>query len=429
MWNESIVNFATSQGAKTIFSNFTNKEVPFCFKGTSFSFCLSRSLFSSYDIDAGSKLLLKTIAKRVDLQNIQTIIDSGCGVGVLGLCLLAHSKKEAKLLCEDRNGLALIYTYANAIKNKIDVNQIQLGWNLFLQNPNMPLADIFVANIPAKAGNNLIKLFFQKVTTWVKPESGVVCIVIVKPLSELALQSVAEANLRICYKEETSDYLVLHLKSAVKLQKEFIGLENYTRSINEYTLQEVKYTLSSVYNLPDFDTLSYSSLQLSQLVLATNLFKGVKNNSSKFTIGFINPVQGHLTLFTLAALLKQNPKFDFSKLEIYLYGLDYLELYITNKNIQDFAQKNGINILVTTKLLFTLGKEELDSFVFNPIPTPLPHEIEFVLGSLSKLKEKHALLFSAKSSDFSQMEKLLKGYSMVRHKKGRGFKAAYLVKK
>ena len=70
-----------------------NKQVPFKFHGEKLKFDLSMGLFSSFDIDAGSRLLLKTLAKHADLDNFENsnassnVIDTGCGTGVLGICL------------------------------------------------------------------------------------------------------------------------------------------------------------------------------------------------------------------------------------------------------------------------------------------------------------------------------------------------------
>lgn len=430
MWNESIVNFIQTKESKTIFSNYTNKEVSFSFKGASFSFNLSRSLFSSFDIDAGSKLLLKSIAKKIDTTNVKQIMDIGCGVGVLGLSLLPHCHKEASLICEDRNALALLYTYHNGLKNNIEANRITPRWNLFLQEAINEQVDLLVSNIPAKAGNNIIKLFLQNSISWVKPQSGVVAIVIVKPLADLAIKSVTEANIPISYREENSEYLVLHLKNPLTTKQKQISNDNYIRNFANFNLKKISYPLHSVYNLPDFDTISYNIIQLSELILSIPLFKEKKHSDKeKRSVAFINPGQGHLPLYTLAALLQENPNFDFSTLEIILYGVDYLELLITNKNIQDFLNQKKKTLSLTTKLLFQIEENEPECFIFNPTSTSLPHEIDFIINKLSDMKQKHTLLFATKSNDFTQIQKLLKSYSIIRHKKGRGYKAGHFIKK
>ena len=50
-------------------------------------FDLSHALFSSFKIDDGSRLLMKTLAKQVNLAEVNSLIDVGCGVGTLGLAL------------------------------------------------------------------------------------------------------------------------------------------------------------------------------------------------------------------------------------------------------------------------------------------------------------------------------------------------------
>ncbi|PKL07993.1 MAG: methyltransferase, partial [Spirochaetae bacterium HGW-Spirochaetae-7] len=58
---------------------YVNKTVPFKFMGAEMSFELSHGLFSSFDIDSGSRLLLKLVAKNVETADVGSILDIGSG--------------------------------------------------------------------------------------------------------------------------------------------------------------------------------------------------------------------------------------------------------------------------------------------------------------------------------------------------------------
>ncbi|MDY7027479.1 MAG: methyltransferase, partial [Spirochaetota bacterium] len=62
-----------------ILTRYANKEVPLQYEGRRISFFLSQALFSSYDIDQGSRLLLKSISGTVDFSRTRRVLDIGCG--------------------------------------------------------------------------------------------------------------------------------------------------------------------------------------------------------------------------------------------------------------------------------------------------------------------------------------------------------------
>ena len=71
--------------ANQYFENNTNleseiKEISYFFKGVKISFFSDNGVFSKSGIDFGSNLLLKT----VNLKNVKTILDVGCGYGTIG---------------------------------------------------------------------------------------------------------------------------------------------------------------------------------------------------------------------------------------------------------------------------------------------------------------------------------------------------------
>ena len=98
--------------AQTAVARFVNKTVPFRFLGRDLVFQLSHALFSSFDIDDGTRALLKSIAQNVDVPALGSVLDVGCGVGVIGACLRAHAPR-AKTVLQDRDALAAAFADAH----------------------------------------------------------------------------------------------------------------------------------------------------------------------------------------------------------------------------------------------------------------------------------------------------------------------------
>jgi 16S rRNA G1207 methylase RsmC len=98
---------------------YSNREVPFRFRGIDFRFALSLGLFSSADIDRGSRLLLKVLSRLLDESPSgglppRRVLDAGCGIGVIGICaaraLMAAGSPPLAVRAQDRDELARIFS-------------------------------------------------------------------------------------------------------------------------------------------------------------------------------------------------------------------------------------------------------------------------------------------------------------------------------
>ena len=97
---------------------YFHKTVTFRAWKHSLQFRTSQELFSSHDIDTGTKFLLRTIVE-ADYGNFQRILDVGCGYGPLGLTLKSlHPDSIVHLF--DRDALAVEYSRQNAELNGLD---------------------------------------------------------------------------------------------------------------------------------------------------------------------------------------------------------------------------------------------------------------------------------------------------------------------
>ncbi len=132
---------------------YFKKRIEYSCRGQSYAFDVAHTLFSSYQIDEGTDLFLRTI----DLTEPRDIIDMGCGCGVIGI-VLAREFPEAQVISLDRDLLAVRYTRYNAALNRTP-NVTAIG-SIGLERAPVEPVDLIVANIPAKIGDEAIEQEF-----------------------------------------------------------------------------------------------------------------------------------------------------------------------------------------------------------------------------------------------------------------------------
>ena len=110
-----------------IVSAYATKETVYRFRGMDLALSLSHGLFSSADVDAGSRLLLKAFSRLLDAAVASgaslpsRVLDAGCGTGVLGIAaaraLAAASAEGLSVRAQDRDELARAFSRVNAARN------------------------------------------------------------------------------------------------------------------------------------------------------------------------------------------------------------------------------------------------------------------------------------------------------------------------
>lgn len=115
------------------------------------------SIFSKDIVDYGTNLLIKTFVKNHEdyLEN-KTILDVGCGYGIIGLSLARIYKNASVDMC-DINSVAVELSKFNTIKNHIkNVREIKES-NAYESITNT--YDFIITNPPIKAGKeNLLNI-------------------------------------------------------------------------------------------------------------------------------------------------------------------------------------------------------------------------------------------------------------------------------
>ncbi len=295
--------------------SLVNKFVPWKFMGHSLSFALSHALFSSHDIDAGSKLLLKTVAQQCKPDGMHTVLDLGCGVGVLGISLKARFP-HLDVTAVDRDALAVEFTRRNARRNGWEAGEggFSVLGSLGLRHLPDRTYDLILSNIPAKAGRTVIDSWLTGCAALLGRD-GLLAVVIVKTLAPIVAEALRQAGHTMIFSEETREYTVFHARPARAWAVDR-SLAPYMRGRMTLSAAGGPLELDTVTGLPEFDTLGYGTVLLRKITDRVEC-------TGKVLLW--NPGQGHL-----AALLWR--RFGRRIRHVTLAGRDLLSLEISRSN-------------------------------------------------------------------------------------------------
>ena len=385
--------------------DYAGRTVSFRHAGQDFRFLLSQSLFSSYDIDRGSRLLLKSIAQHIDVAPMTSALDVGCGVGVLGICL-GKQNPNALVTFQDRDALACEFTRTNARVNQ--VGNARIAGALALEGIPGERFDLIVSNVPAKAGKRVLEDFFRRVPGFLTPR-GVAACVIVSPLGELARAVLSECNATVLHEETNGTHDVYHFACESEAAPHAI-LDTYSRGSHVFHASGTDYTLATVLGLPEFDTPSYRSS------LAQNM-SGNADVGGELLVW--NPGQGHLPAFLWAK------KRDAIR-GISLAGRDILSLKATSSNLENL----GMNPALIRSLHVAsshLGFDTIGAYDFVAAFPDLEIETRALFSVVPSLLRKGGIfLVAAKSSLIYRVLSERHPFTVLSDRRNRGVRCVLL---
>jgi hypothetical protein len=381
----------------TDLSSYVNKTVEFKFNGAALRFDLSHALFSSFDIDQGTRLLLRTVARDPVLASARRILDEGCGVGVIGLCV-AKAFPEAELVLRDRDSLAVAFAERNRLSNKlrgttawVDPEGLasrvarsapRVEWGLLADGREGGVYDFVLSNLPAKAGAPVLASFFARLTgrgpvsapALLSP-AGRAGVVVVKPLAEATKAWIEAAGLAIVGQGRGSGHEAFVVERDRGAASEPVGvapvasgpapasagLETYLRGESRFELVDLVYRAQGFWGLPEFDTPSFGSAVAAEV--AARSFAAEKAAGSGFppleNALFLEPGVGHAALWVARAL---RPR------QVTAASRDALALAATGRNLlglpersrPGFAAVDALGAIDLPAASFELVAERLD---------------------------------------------------------------------
>jgi 16S rRNA (guanine1207-N2)-methyltransferase len=188
---------------------YFKKAIPFTYAGRALTFRVAQDLFSSHDIDLGTRLLLRTLADRAG--GWRRILDLGCGYGPIGLALrAAHPAAEVHLV--DRDALAVAYTRQNACLNGLA--DVEVYGSLGYDDLRRADFDLIASNIPAKAGERAIAHFLRDAAHLLAPD-GMVAVVVIAALEPFVAAVLAETpGAEVLLRRARAGHTVFHYRFA-----------------------------------------------------------------------------------------------------------------------------------------------------------------------------------------------------------------------
>ncbi|MCK5200942.1 MAG: methyltransferase, partial [Spirochaetales bacterium] len=339
-----------------------------------------------------------TLAKEIDFSDIKTVVDVGCGVGVIGLSL-KKKYPEMDITLQDRDALAIEFSKENAGHNKI--KGIHYSGNLSLDGIEEGSQDLILSNLPAKAGNTVLQDFITRSLIYLLPE-GTCAVVVVATLKDTIQTAIRKTKADIIFTEDTREYSVFHYKENSNSEKPGNAGNNedlhecYIRDSADFQINKLQYTLITVYNLPGFDTVPYHIETAAQVM--------EKQPVSGRTL-FWNPGQGHLPL--IAHL--NNPGMI---TETTLASRDILQLKISRENLLkpfSFDNKEDLSLIhiccpekLCTGAIHCVPSSNGKNNTYNSIIISLDDSDDSILDSFLPITKSGAtLIMTGKSSNIA----------------------------
>lgn len=131
--------------------------------GSDFVFRTTWGLFSPEKIDEGTEMIINAINPK----ETDTLLDLGCGYGVIGV-VLAKLAPKGKVHMTDKDFVAVEYAKKNAELNNV-TNTLSYLSNGFDQIPKETKFDIIVSNLPAKISKEYFWILFAEAENFLKP--------------------------------------------------------------------------------------------------------------------------------------------------------------------------------------------------------------------------------------------------------------------
>lgn len=187
---------------------YVSREVTLDCGGRSLALAVSLDLFSSHQVDVGTRMLLRTLQPLVPAGG--RVLDLGCGYGPLGLAL-ATLPAVAGVDLVDRDALALGFARENARRNGLaDPARLHVAASLGLDDVHERY-DLVVSNLPGKAGEPVIASLLAGACAVLRP-GGWVAIVVIEPIRLLVEAALAGMAVEVTYRHDTADYSVFHYR-------------------------------------------------------------------------------------------------------------------------------------------------------------------------------------------------------------------------
>ncbi len=325
---------------------YGSKTVPLRFKGVDITLHLSHGLFSSYDVDTGTRLLLRVLSHYIDehtsalLPLPRRMLDAGSGTGVIGIALgtffLKQGWSDFHIRSQDRDELARQFTACNSTENGLHSPHLSAHTEPLLYDDGP--YDWIISNIPAKAGLPVLEYFVHRSIALLEKQ-GKVFVVIVENLAETFKSWIIKVGGELIEETKGPEHrvFVYSVPSQVTLgvsspqNEQHFSWTPYIRHRSTYKILDIPYELQSLHGVADFDSPHFLNQLMAALSakLKDRLFD-VLQQFAPSPVLFFESDQGHFPLW-FRNFLNQN--YPGNPIQPVLAGRNILALEAARQNL------------------------------------------------------------------------------------------------
>ena len=265
--------------SEALFRVYHKKSVRWGTSGHSIRLDLPVDVFSTFDVDGGTRRLIRRIVSAKPRWN--KVLDLGCGYGPICSFLVAAGLAE-KADAIDRDALAAAFADHNARANGL-TDVIARG-ALAYEDVAAGRYDAIVTNLPAKAGRAVHRLMLLAADKCLRG-AGEVWAVVVEPLQERIDEILAIDAVEIRQKSLDKGHVIYNYVFTSRPPK---PAASYLRREGRFRWRGRDYSLRALHGLREFDGRSWAT----DLIL--DAFADAARARPAESILVSNPGQGHL---------------------------------------------------------------------------------------------------------------------------------------
>lgn len=268
---------------------YHKKLLPFRIGKHHLQVAVSQELFSSHDVDKGTRLLIRSLLKR-EKQSWPRVLDVGCGYGPLGLAMKADDATRIVHMT-DRDALAVLFAADNVARNGF--GDMETYGSLVYDDVRTEPFDLVVSNVPGKGSETLYRQWLLGAAGHLA-DGGTVGVVVVSALASLLSSILDETpDASVTFREDYSSHTVFHYtfddpRAAAERMSvgDAFASGAFDRSVEEFSVRGLRYGLRTVHGLAEFDSPTFSTGLVIALLRET---PGTIDRVVSF-----NPGQGHV---------------------------------------------------------------------------------------------------------------------------------------
>lgn len=352
---------------------YYKKTLGYKFHGRQFTFAVSQELFSSVSVDRGTELLLRTIAE-AKYADVRSVLDIGCGYGVLGIATTALYP-EAELTLVDRDKLAVDFSAYNLAMNK---PQGAAYASLGFDSVEKQTFDLIVSNLPGKAGVGVLTDLLESARYYSHTKT-IVAVVVVEPIADEIARFLASNDMtELLLRKDSKAYSVFHFrfsKSASTGEEYQPAMQRQVYDRSQMSDPRTGIVLGTVQGLPEFETLHYRTEMLAKVIQNDSL--SVRGHA----VSVWGPGQGFI------------PKLlsGYSPASLRVMSRDLLSLQVTKRNIGetefvcDYLHISDPQIAGAKSVYINLHERENLDVIIAGLEEIEPRQKIYIAGTLSQI--------------------------------------------